>query len=551
VYTYKTDSPLIDKIEYKQNSTVQARITRAYEAKLDLLKSIQNEELLSGGSPVTVSKYTYAHDVLNRRTSVVRAGSAFAASHHDAWGYNERNELTSSDRYNNTDPNNPTDPNHALDRGYVYDPIGNRKNHTEGTGAATYYCVNQLNEYQSLTSGVQCPPGQGQEIELFDYDEDGNITQDDTHDYTWDAENRLIRVEPKGAPQNGDKKLEFIYDYLGRRVERTLSTYSASAWSVTDRRRFIYYNWLCLVEYSVDGSGDLDDVLYKYSWGLDLGGSGANPQVDTAGGIGGLLACRDVGASKNYFYFYDGNGNVGQLVDRADGSIDAKYEYDAYGNTIIKSGAFADDNPYRFSTKYFDEASSLYYYGYRYYSPRLGRWLNRDPIEERSFETLLDLLGQSVPTHDFSQISPTNFRLASEWLRLAFASAEACYSFVGNAPSVHTDFLGLAYNTCTLKQQRCTSLRKKWVFPFRIIWCVQRKCWWRCWCPDPGNCYRVPCRLGCDRNHGVEEFRIYGPELQFPFGMVAPLCHERVQRVINSGQCGCDDDGGIDDDNDD
>jgi RHS repeat-associated protein len=39
-------------------------------------------------------------------------------------------------------------------------------------------------------------------------------------------------------------------------------------------------------------------------------------------------------------------------------------------------------NPFLFSTKYFDAESSLYYYGYRYYQPSSGRWLSRDPIEE-------------------------------------------------------------------------------------------------------------------------------------------------------------------------
>jgi len=29
------------------------------------------------------------------------------------------------------------------------------------------------------------------------------------------------------------------------------------------------------------------------------------------------------------------------------------------------------------------EYTALYYYGYRYYDPELGRWVNRDPIEER------------------------------------------------------------------------------------------------------------------------------------------------------------------------
>ncbi len=43
----------------------------------------------------------------------------------------------------------------------------------------------------------------------------------------------------------------------------------------------------------------------------------------------------------------------------------------------------ADENPFRFSTKYLDSATNLYYYGYRYYFPELGRWLNRDPIGEQ------------------------------------------------------------------------------------------------------------------------------------------------------------------------
>lgn len=38
--------------------------------------------------------------------------------------------------------------------------------------------------------------------------------------------------------------------------------------------------------------------------------------------------------------------------------------------------------PIRFSNQYWDSESGLSYYGYRYYSPSLGRWINRDPIGE-------------------------------------------------------------------------------------------------------------------------------------------------------------------------
>jgi len=34
------------------------------------------------------------------------------------------------------------------------------------------------------------------------------------------------------------------------------------------------------------------------------------------------------------------------------------------------------------STKYFDDESELAYFGYRYYSPELGRFISRDPMEE-------------------------------------------------------------------------------------------------------------------------------------------------------------------------
>ena len=34
------------------------------------------------------------------------------------------------------------------------------------------------------------------------------------------------------------------------------------------------------------------------------------------------------------------------------------------------------------STKYLDEETGLYYYGYRYYHPDAGRWVSRDLAEE-------------------------------------------------------------------------------------------------------------------------------------------------------------------------
>ncbi len=73
------------------------------------------------------------------------------------------------------------------------------------------------------------------------------------------------------------------------------------------------------------------------------------------------------------------NGNVGQYLDGS-GNIVAAYEYSPFGVIVSKSGAKQDDFNFRFSTKFFDNLTNLYYYGFRYYSPRFARWLNRDPI---------------------------------------------------------------------------------------------------------------------------------------------------------------------------
>jgi RHS repeat-associated protein len=58
----------------------------------------------------------------------------------------------------------------------------------------------------------------------------------------------------------------------------------------------------------------------------------------------------------------------------------ANYEYDPYGNQTNVAGTY--EQPFRFSGKYHDAETGLGYWGYRYYNPVLGRWINRDPLGE-------------------------------------------------------------------------------------------------------------------------------------------------------------------------
>ncbi|HEX3247804.1 MAG TPA: RHS repeat-associated core domain-containing protein [Pyrinomonadaceae bacterium] len=209
--------------------------------------------------------------------------------------------------------------------------------------------------------------------ELFTYDDDGNITLDGRWIYAWDGENRLISMEAVAAvPVEAKQKLEFAYDQMGRRIQKKVSVWnvSASSYQLQSTTKFVYDGWNLMAEL------DAGNVLVRsYSWGKDLSGS-----LTGAGGIGGLLRVTD--STGSYIPGYDGNGNVTSLTRLSDGTLAATYEYDPFGNPL-KSVGDPNINPFRFSTKYTDSETNLVYYGYRYDSPILGRWLSRDPSEEQ------------------------------------------------------------------------------------------------------------------------------------------------------------------------
>jgi RHS repeat-associated protein len=228
----------------------------------------------------------------------------------------------------------------------------------------------------------------------------GSATGSAQLSYTWDAENRLIQVQPV-SPVNGDKKVVSDYDYMSRRVRKRVYTYSGGSWgsNPTVDRRYVYDQRNLVLE--LNGLS-ANTALRKYTWGLDLAGQAgggigdrgsgigvAQPPsagLSGAGGIGGLLAQTDTvpNPDKNYITFCDANGNIGQFIDISNGTSAAKYEYDASGNTLVASGTYAATNVLRFSTKYFDTENGLGYWGYRYYNAKLGRWPSRDPAGERA-----------------------------------------------------------------------------------------------------------------------------------------------------------------------
>ena len=235
--------------------------------------------------------------------------------------------------------------------------------------------TNEADLVQSVTGRVFV----ARSPEAFTYDDDENMLSDGRFVYTWDGENRLASIETSdpaasvGAPR---VRVEYSYDHRSRRIRKVIS-HGGASWEVAESRSFLYDGWNMIQELTHTQTHTLTNA---YVWGLDLSGSRQG-----AGGVGGLLAV--VNDSATYIPTWDANGNVMEYLS-TDGTLAAHYEYSPFGETVIQSGELAQTFAFRFSTKYWEDEAKLYYYGYRFYVPSVGRWLNRDPVGERGGENI-------------------------------------------------------------------------------------------------------------------------------------------------------------------
>ena len=304
------------------NGVVLNRVVSRDAWRRNLMTRVSN-----GVDSVALSTYQYGYDELNRAT----------ARNADIFGYNSRSEVTNATL-------------NAMDYTYAYDDIGNHTS-SSANSVSTIYDANALNQYSEIS--VPSVPS----VDNLSYDRDGNLLANGVFSYSYDAENRLV-----AAYSNSVCIVSNAYDHASRRVLKFTPTATYT---------FVYDGWNLVQEVI---NNQQSTITNQYVWGKDLSGT-----MQGAGGVGGLLAVSMGG--QYYFPSHDANGNIVAYVDEQ-GSIVAEYTYDAFGSTISQSGPMADAFAHRFSTKYYDSETGLYYYGYRFYSPILHRWLNRDPIAE-------------------------------------------------------------------------------------------------------------------------------------------------------------------------
>ena len=283
--------------------------------------------------------------------------------------------------------------------------------------------------------------------------------------HTHQSENRLITQESISAvPDQAKVRLEFAYDYMGRRVTKTvLSEHNGTAYQQTNEVTFVYDGWNLIAALDEDLVAGTTSTNF-YLWGLDLSGS-----LQGAGGVGGLLATTQDGAS--YLACMDGNGNVIALVDASDGTLAGEYEYGPFGEPLKAHGDAAENNAVRFSSKYTDTESGLLYYGYRYLDPSTGRWPSRDPIRDIT-STLVSDLGSLFLGRDHATAAPSLDSACAGGLagldlatrRLMMNTQGSDYQFTRNLPTQRTDLLGLA--DCDCFEFRLTRGWCEWGWPY-------------------------------------------------------------------------------------
>ena len=141
------------------------------------------------------------------------------------------------------------------------------------------------------------------------------------------------------------------------------------------------------------------------------------------------MLLKELGEEETYYYHPDHLGSV-SVVSNHKGEPYERVEHLPFGELWIEETDPATGYiPFRFTSKEYDEETGLYYYGARYYEPRLSRWMSADPA---GWELI------NPNRKGYSVIEATNW-----------------YSYVSNNPVKYVDPTGMeGYQQLTDSEQK-------------------------------------------------------------------------------------------------
>jgi len=181
-----------------------------------------------------------------------------------------------------------------------------------------------------------------QAAQTFNYDLNGNLTNDGAHTYQWDAANRLVSINYTGT----QKSSQFTYDGMGRRVGITELDNG-----VATNQKNLFWEGLSVAQESDAVTGETRNY------------PGGGEVINGTG----------------YYGTGDHLGSTRELTD-ASGVVHAEYDYDPYGVATKLQGDV--DATHQYAGYYRHAASGYSLTPFRAYNPALGSWLSRDPAGE-------------------------------------------------------------------------------------------------------------------------------------------------------------------------
>ncbi len=212
----------------------------------------------------------------------------------------------------------------------------------------------------------------------FEFDPAGNITRAGLTSYEIGSGNRLTRrngqpvmYDPFGnlskretGSNNGTSKQVLIYDAAGylRRIENDqgemIAEYEYDALSRRVRKRT-----------------PMEDIRYLWDGTRLLAEVGDDTKREYV--FDGFIPLAQVTENDTYFFHCDHLGTPLAMTDET-GETVWSGRYDPYGALIAATGAV--HQPLRLPGQYADAETGLSYHVFRYYDPRDGRFIQKDPI---------------------------------------------------------------------------------------------------------------------------------------------------------------------------
>lgn len=222
-----------------------------------------------------------------------------------------------------------------------------------GSSTTVSYTSNAVNQYTQIDQTTRS------------HDDNGNLTDDGTYDFSYDYRNNLVKVM-----SGVTVVMEAEFDALSRRVKKTTNSGNTVV-------KYLYDGEHCVEEY--DGS---DTLQRKFVYGQRID----EIRVMIAPDVADVDGDENTAELMTFYYHHNMLGSVTHITDESENVVE-RYKYLPYGGTTIKDGDGTDlngesaiENPFMYTARRLDEETGLYHYRRRAYDPATGRFLQRDPL---------------------------------------------------------------------------------------------------------------------------------------------------------------------------